>query len=93
VLLSAALPYARAGDGLGRALGGGGRVRAVVAVAVAAGLCVWLDAAWLLVPVAVVIVVAAVTARRWLGGVTGDVLGATAELSELAALVVAVALA
>jgi adenosylcobinamide-GDP ribazoletransferase len=93
VLLSSVLPYARPGEGLGRALDGSGRVRAAVAVAVAAGICVWLDAPWLLVPAAVVTLAAAVTARRWLGGITGDVLGASAELAELAVLVTAVALA
>jgi adenosylcobinamide-GDP ribazoletransferase len=93
VLLSAALPYARAGEGLGRALGGNGWVRAGIAVAVAAAICIWLDAALLLVPAAAVTLVAAVVARRWLGGITGDVLGASAELAELAVLVTAVALA
>jgi adenosylcobinamide-GDP ribazoletransferase len=93
VLVSCALPYARQGEGLGRALGGSGKLRAAVAVAIAAVLCVWVDAPWLLVPAAAVAVAAAVTAWRWLGGVTGDVLGATAELAELAVLVTAVALA
>ena len=31
--------------------------------------------------------------RRWLGGVTGDALGATSEVAELTALLVAAALA
>jgi cobalamin synthase len=31
-------------------------------------------------------------ARRWLGGVTGDILGAAAELAETGVLVAAVAL-
>jgi adenosylcobinamide-GDP ribazoletransferase len=92
VLLSAALPYARAGEGLGRALDGGW-VRAAVAVAVGAAICVLLDGAWLLLPAGAVAVAAAVIARRWLGGITGDVLGASAELAELAVLVTAVALA
>ena len=58
---------------------------------IAVVLCVVLHAALLLAAVAAVAVVAYVAARRWLGGVTGDVLGAAAELAELAALVVAVA--
>lgn len=90
-LLSAVLPYARPGEGLGRALAGAGRIRAVLAAATAAALCVALGAAWLLAAVSVVGLAAALLARRRLGGVTGDVLGATAELAELAALVVAVA--
>ena len=57
----------------------------------AVALCVLLHAALLLAAVAAVAVVAYVAAGRWLGGVTGDVLGAAAELAELAALVVAVA--
>jgi len=90
LLLSAALPYARPGGGTGRVLGTRGWGRAAVAVAIAAAFCVWLHATWLLVPVAGVVFVAGIGAKRGLGGVTGDVLGAAAELSELAALVVAV---
>jgi adenosylcobinamide-GDP ribazoletransferase len=93
VALSAALPYAREGAGLGRVLGGGSWVRVLVAAAIAAGFCVWLDAVLLLAAAAGVAVVVGLAARRWLGGVTGDVLGASAELAELAALVVAVAVA
>jgi adenosylcobinamide-GDP ribazoletransferase len=91
VLLSAALPYARPGAGTGRALASTSLVRCAVAVAIAVAFCVLLHAAWVLVAVAGVAVVVLVGARRWLGGVTGDVLGASAELAELAALVVAVA--
>ncbi len=76
VLLSAVLPYARAGAGLGRALarvkGADGAILLAVAVALA--------------------LVAIPVARAWLGGVTGDLLGASAELAELAAFVAAVAL-
>jgi adenosylcobinamide-GDP ribazoletransferase len=88
-LLAAALPYARSGPGLGRVLGGW--PRAVAALAVAAALCVWLGG---LVPLAValaVTVLAGAFARRRFGGTTGDVLGASVELAELAALVAAVA--
>jgi adenosylcobinamide-GDP ribazoletransferase len=91
VVLGAALPYARPGAGIGRAVGG--RVQAVVAVALAAGIAVAVG--WW--PLALVPLVAApvlgLVVRRWLGGVTGDVLGASAELTEIAALVVAVAVA
>ena len=44
VALSAALPYAREGAGIGRVLGGGSWVRVVVAAAIAVAFCVWLDA-------------------------------------------------
>jgi adenosylcobinamide-GDP ribazoletransferase len=91
VLLSAALPYARASGGTGNALGRTGWVRSAVAVAVAAAICVWLDAAPALAAAAAVTVLAGVAVKRWLGGVTGDVLGAAAELVEVAVLVTAVA--
>ena len=81
------------GAGIGRVLGGGTWIRVAVAAAIAAGFCVWLDALPLLGAAAGVALVVGVAARRWLGGVTGDVLGASAELAELAALVVAVAIA
>jgi adenosylcobinamide-GDP ribazoletransferase len=91
VLLSAALPYARSSGGTGNALGGAGWVRCAVAVAVAAAICVWLDAAVALAAAAAVTLLVGVAVKRWLGGVTGDVLGAAAELVELAVLVTAVA--
>lgn len=95
VLLAASLPYARAAHGLGAPLTHGGRGRASLAAVVAAGIAVALAGA----KGAVVAGVAAVLAllvglgfRRWLGGVTGDTLGAAAELGELAALLSAVGL-
>jgi len=93
VVLSALLPYARAGAGSGRALAGAGRTRPLVAFALAAGVCAWLHALPLLAVAAAVAVVAGGASRRWLGGVTGDVLGAAAELTEIASLVAAVGLA
>jgi len=93
VALSAALPYARPGGGLGRALDSAGRIRLVVAVAVAAAACAALHAAIVLAAATAVTVVCGIGARRWLGGVTGDVLGATTELAELAGLVAGVAIA
>jgi adenosylcobinamide-GDP ribazoletransferase len=92
VVLSALLPYARAGGGIGRALGGAGWIRPLVALAIAAGFCAWLHALPLLAVAAGVAAVVGVGARRWLGGITGDVLGAGAELTEIASLVAAVAL-
>ena len=92
VALSAALPYARSGGGTGRVLGGAGWGRCVAALAVAAGFCVWLHTLPLLAVATGTAVVAGLVAHRWLGGVTGDVLGAAAELAEAAALVTAVAL-
>jgi adenosylcobinamide-GDP ribazoletransferase len=92
VVLSAGLPYARAGGGTGRALDAVGRVRPVVAAAIAIGICVALHATIVLAATATVAVVCGIGARRWLGGVTGDVLGATTELAELAGLVAGVAI-
>jgi adenosylcobinamide-GDP ribazoletransferase len=96
LVLSAALPYARPGDGLGRALRTTGVARCLAAVVIAALICIALsgmDGAIVLGVVAAVAVAAGLLAHRWLGGITGDILGAAAELSETAALVVAVALA
>jgi adenosylcobinamide-GDP ribazoletransferase len=92
VLLAGTQPYARTGPGLGRALGGVGRNRVLVALGLAAAFCLWLHALPLLAAAAVVALVVGLAARRALGGVTGDVLGAAAELAEIAALVVAVSL-
>jgi adenosylcobinamide-GDP ribazoletransferase len=85
------LPYARAGEGQGRVLAG------VSAVTVGAGLVLagllalpagsaglWGAGAAALAAVAV-----SLLARRRFGGVTGDVLGATAKLAETAALTAA----
>lgn len=91
VVLGAALPYARAGAGLGRVLTTAGWGRAVVAAAFGTAVAALLGFAPLLVAAAAGAVVAGLTARAWVGGVTGDILGASAELTELAALVTAVA--
>jgi adenosylcobinamide-GDP ribazoletransferase len=91
VLLGAALPYARPRPGAGRALGGVSRNRVLVAAGIAAAFCLWLHALPLLAAAGAVALVVGLAARRALGGVTGDVLGAAAELAELAGLVVAVA--
>lgn len=92
VVLSGLLPYAREGAGLGRALIGTGWGRPLVALVLAAGFCTWLHALPLLAVGAAVAAAAGIAARRWLGGITGDVLGASAELTEIASLVAGVAL-
>jgi len=92
--LALVLPYARAGDGQGRVLDGIGPV----AVAVGLGLAVLLAVPAGLAGLGGLGVAAVATAalalywRRWLGGVTGDTLGATAKLAETATLVTALAL-
>jgi adenosylcobinamide-GDP ribazoletransferase len=95
VLLAATLTYARPGGGTGAALTRSGRLRAVVALAIAAAIAVvWAgrDGAVLLGVSAALVAALGVGFKRWLGGVTGDALGTALELSETVALIVAVAL-
>jgi adenosylcobinamide-GDP ribazoletransferase len=94
--LAALLPYARAGGGPGSVLTGraspGGTVAAIaIAGAFAAGLLGW-DGGIAAAAVAATAVLCGLGWRTWLGGVTGDTLGATVELSETVALVVLVGL-
>ena len=94
--LAAGLPYARAEGGPGSVLSGrtswaaaaaGARRRArALAVAGVDGLVAAAAAA-------LVAVVLALVFRRWLGGVTGDSLGAVTELAGATALLVLAALA
>jgi adenosylcobinamide-GDP ribazoletransferase len=94
VAVASVLPYARTSDGLGASLTRGSARRAVVAgvlalaIAAAVGHVTGLE---ILAAGAIVAVLTGAVWRRWLGGVTGDTLGATAELAELVGLVVAVA--
>jgi adenosylcobinamide-GDP ribazoletransferase len=87
--LARALPYARVGKGHGRVLEGIGwgavgiGVMLAVALAVAAG---WAGTA-AAAAAALIALVLLLFFRGWLGGVTGDCLGATAALCETAALV------
>jgi cobalamin 5'-phosphate synthase/cobalamin synthase len=94
VVLAAVLPYA-GGSGLGSSLGSARRWRPLGATVLAAALSVGLAGRDGAVLVAVALAAGAVlyaACRRRLGGVTGDTLGATAELVETAVLVTAVAL-
>jgi adenosylcobinamide-GDP ribazoletransferase len=94
VVVASVLPYARPGGGIGAPLAHGSRSRAGIAAVLAVALAVAVAGVTGLELAAAASVVALVTAglwRRWLGGVTGDTLGASAELAELTALVVAVA--
>jgi adenosylcobinamide-GDP ribazoletransferase len=93
--LAAALPYARPGEGTGRLLaqrlGTGG---ALVGVALALALAVAATGLWAAAPFGCLVAVTAAVgllARRRLRGVTGDVMGAAAELTATLALVVAAA--
>jgi adenosylcobinamide-GDP ribazoletransferase len=97
VPLAAALPYPRAEGGPGGVLAGRvGPVAAIVTVLLAVGLAVLVGGSTAVIAAAAaaaVVVVLAVIYRRWLGGVTGDSLGAATELTETVALVVAAGLA
>jgi adenosylcobinamide-GDP ribazoletransferase len=93
--LALALPYARAGAGSGRVLTErAARLSLVVGIVLGAGIAVaalGLRGLVLVAAAGLVCLVAGVVARRRLGGVTGDVLGASNELATTAALVAAVA--
>jgi adenosylcobinamide-GDP ribazoletransferase len=91
VLLGVALPYARS-SGTGGFLADAGIPTAVAAVVLGAVPCVLLGR-WplALVPLVTAVLIAPLL-RAWLGGVTGDTLGAATEVTELSALVLAVAL-
>jgi len=87
--LAGTLPYARATG----AVLTGRRVLWALPVGVAlAAVALRLDALPITGAAAAVTVVLGLVYRRWLGGVTGDTLGAASETTELVALVVAVAL-
>ena len=93
--LSYALPYARAEVGPGGVLGGRISIwSAAGGVALAAALALVLLGArggWMLAAAALTTLLLGAAFGRWLGGVTGDTLGATSELSETLALTVAAA--
>ncbi len=87
--VSRALPYARPGAGQGRVLDGLGWSGAVlgIGIAVALGALVGRPGLAAVAAAAVTAILLALGFRAWLGGVTGDALGATAKLCETAALV------
>lgn len=97
VPLASFLPYARPEGGVGGVLSGrvsiGTTVGAVVlAAAPALALLGWRGAG-MLGAAAVVTLALGLGYRRWLGGVTGDALGAAVEIVETIALLVALGLA
>jgi cobalamin 5'-phosphate synthase/cobalamin synthase len=95
--LAAVLPYPRVEGGPGSVLTGRLSV-AAAAVAAALGASIsllawWPSGVWLVVAAAGVAATLGLWYRRWLGGATGDCLGAATELCETVVLVVAAALA
>ncbi len=91
--LAVAMPYARPGEGQGRALEGIGAATVVVGIGLALVLALPAGAAglWAAGAAALAALVLGLAARSRFGGVTGDVLGAAAKLAETAALVAAAA--
>ena len=87
VALGWALPYARPGASAPSA--SIGKTELIVTTLAAAAVVVGLGHAVLAGVVVLVSVVVGLIAKRRIGGVTGDVLGANVELAETAALVVA----
>jgi adenosylcobinamide-GDP ribazoletransferase len=92
-VLAAFLPYPRASGGVGSVLtgrvpGAAAAVGVVLAFAAAGA-----DAVWLILAAAAVALLLGLTYRVWLGGATGDCLGAATEVAETVVLLVAVGLA
>jgi adenosylcobinamide-GDP ribazoletransferase len=87
------LPPARPGEGQGRLLEGLSALSVLAAAALAAALALPAGAAglWALAAAGATAVALLAIVRVWLGGVTGDLLGAVAKLAETSALVVALA--
>jgi adenosylcobinamide-GDP ribazoletransferase len=91
VAVGDALPYARR-EGVGAAVARGSRRRAFLATGLAVVLAVAAHSTELVPPAVAVAILATLLCKRWLGGVTGDTLGATSEIAEVACLVVAAAI-
>jgi adenosylcobinamide-GDP ribazoletransferase len=94
--LAALLPYPRAGGGPGGVLTGVSLLHAAGAVALGiaiAAVAVRGDVLWLGLAAGVVTLAAGLVYRGWLGGATGDCLGAATELCETTVLIVAAGLA
>jgi adenosylcobinamide-GDP ribazoletransferase len=92
--LALVLPYARRSGGQGRVLDGIGPAAVVVGIGLAVVLALPAGVPGLAGMGAAAVLTGAlgIVWLRWLGGVTGDVLGATAKLAETAILVTALAL-
>lgn len=96
VLCTFKIPYARSEGGLGKAfLDDVGRRELIWATLWAASAAVALEGAWGLIVLGMASASAIpfrYTAKRWIGGMTGDMLGAVNEVSEILLYHVALAL-
>jgi cobalamin 5'-phosphate synthase/cobalamin synthase len=93
--LARLLPYARPEGGTGSVLSGTAVIAPLAGGSAALGLAALLlgwDGVAIAGAVGVTAAACGVGCRRWLGGVTGDTLGATTQLTEIVALVVLLAL-
>jgi cobalamin synthase len=75
----------------GRVSGGGAAIAALLGAGIAVAVLGW-DGTIAIGAVAVAALVAAVGCRVWLGGVTGDTLGAVTQVAEAVVLVVVLGL-
>jgi adenosylcobinamide-GDP ribazoletransferase len=94
--LASLLPYPRAGHSPGSVLTGVSRFAASAAVVLGVTIAVLAgkgDAVWLAAAAAVLAIGLGLVYYRWLGGATGDCLGAATEMCETVVLVVAAGLA
>jgi adenosylcobinamide-GDP ribazoletransferase len=95
--LALALPYPRVEGGPGSVLTGHvSRLNAVAAVVLGVAVAVLVAGvagAWMALAAVVTVVCSGIVYSRWLGGATGDGLGAATEVSETVALVVAAGVA
>jgi adenosylcobinamide-GDP ribazoletransferase len=94
--LAALLSYPHAGQGPGSVLTRVSRSAAAAAVLLGVSisvLAVKSDAAWLAAAAAVLVIGLGLVYSRWLGGATGDCLGAATEMCETVVLVLAAGLA
>jgi len=89
--LAVALPYVQTGSGTGSLARQVSQRAAIAAIVLAFGIAIAARGAKgvaMALGVGLLVLVLGVAYRRWLGGITGDTLGATMELSETLALVV-----
>ena len=86
VVVMGVLPHARA-NGLSKSVGRPATATVLLAVAIAAGLALIYGFAWAFVIAAITASACAMIARAKIGGQTGDILGATQQVTEIAVMI------